>query len=192
MKTLFELSQKYNIPLVRSFPYDSNNILDIVRQQEDTEGVVVRFEDGHMIKIKSDWYVRIHKVKSALENEREVVAMALNNELDDMYPVLPEADAEKIRKFSSAILNEIEIIANDLYEDIIRNRIHMNRKEFALNMSERYNPLYRGLIFRFWDVKDITPALTYKAVCDIILKNCGSNQAYRKIKEEFFDMVTYA
>ena len=186
-------AHNYDIPIVKSFGFGDKNIVDVVRQQEDTEGVVVRFEDGHMVKIKSDWYVRIHKVKSALENEREVVAMALNNELDDMYPVLPEADVERIKKFSSLVIERIEEIASDLYEDITRYQYRgISRKDFALNMADEYDPLYRGLIFRYWDEKNIDRPLLLKAVCDTIMKNCGSNQAYRKIKEEFLKDIDYA
>lgn len=186
-------AHNHDIPIVKSFGFGDKNIVDIVRQQEDTEGVVVRFVDGHMVKIKSDWYVRIHKVKSALENEREIVAMALNNELDDIIPVLPMEDVEKINLFTGRVILKIEEIASNLYEDITRYQYRgISRKDFALNMADQYDPLYRGMIFRYWDEKNIDRPLLLKAVCDTILKNCGSNQAFRKIKEEFLKDIDYA
>lgn len=184
----------WDIPVVKAWEANAlgpQAVIDIVRQQEDTEGVVVRFADGHMVKIKSDWYVRIHKVKSALENEREVVAMTLNNELDDMYPVLPETDVQRIKKYSSKVLERIDDIVVDLFEEITEQQINHDRKTFAIEVSHLYDPLFRGLMFRFWDEKSLTPSLLYKAVCDTILKHCGSNQSFRKIKEEFLKDVEY-
>lgn len=184
-------AHNYDIPIVKSFGFGDRNIVDVVRQQEDTEGVVVRFVDGHMVKIKSDWYVRIHKVKSALENEREIVAMTLNNELDDIIPVLPMEDVEKINLFAGRVLLRIEQSAKDLTDDVYSYSAAMDRKTFAIEHAPKLASMYRGLIFKLWDTENVNSSLTYKMIVDMILKHCGSNQSYRKIKEEFLKDIDY-
>jgi RNA ligase len=162
----------------------------MVRAAEDFEGVVVRFDDGHMVKIKSDWYVRIHKVKSLLGQERDVVELILKNELDDMLPVLPREDVEKIEAFQSVLMATVTSAARSVKILVESNRHEMDRKTFALEHSSKFDPVWRGLIFQFWD-KEVTEVLTYLAVRDTILKNCGSNASYAKVKEAFLKGVDY-
>lgn len=187
---LVDCGEEFDIPVVKAYSYDSKNILEIIRQQEDTEGVVIRFQDGHMVKVKSDWYVRIHKVKSALANEREVVNMILNEKLDDIIPVLPPQDVEKIKSFQNKLMAKMHEQARILKILVDSNRMERDRKTFAIECSQNFTPLWRGLIFSFWDSCTDT-GWTFGAIRDTLLKHCQSNQAYRKIKEEFLKDVNY-
>lgn len=187
------IGERCGIPVVEAWEADIlslNSVIDIVRQAEDTEGVVVRFDDGHMVKIKSDWYVRIHKVKSLLGQERDVVALILNNELDDMLPVLPKEDVERVEKFRDLLTEQLKVMAKTIEIVIVTNKMAYDRKTFALERSHLYNPLIRGMIFSFWD-KECNEHLTYQAIVAIILKHCGSNASYAKVKEAFLKEVDY-
>ena len=191
---LERIGERYGIPVVKA--YDTNSakhpsyVVDMVRAAEDFEGVVVRFDDGHMVKIKSDWYVRIHKVKSLLGQERDVVELILKNELDDMLPVLPREDVEKIEKFQSALMEKIVTHAKYAASLVHRLRDRMDRKTFALEVAPTMPAMWRALVFQFWD-KEVTEVLTYLAIRDTILKNCGSNASYAKVKEAFLKEVDY-
>lgn len=183
-------ASNHDIPVVKAFQHflSPEAMLDAIRQSEGTEGIVVRFEDGHMVKIKSQWYTRIHKVKSLLGQERDVVSLVLNNELDDMIPVLPKEDAEKIEKFQTALMERIALCAKNLDAQTKLARASSSRKIFALEIAKDYNPVWRSLIFQFWD-KECNEHLTYQALVDIIKKNCGSNSSYAKVKEAFLKDV---
>lgn len=187
------LGERYGIPVVQA--WDSRITHDvlakIVRQSENIEGVVVRFDDGHMVKIKSDWYVRIHKVKSLLENEREVVGLALRNELDDLYPVLAPEDVVKVKSFVTALDVVLEDIANDIAKAIAYCKdVYKSKKEFALVKAADYTPLTRSMIFRHFDAPP-EPFVVYQELVDLILKNSLTNTAYRKVKEEFLKELNY-
>jgi RNA ligase len=187
---LERIGERYGIPVVQAYQHGDDEIVEQVRKWENTEGVVVRFDDGHMVKIKSDWYVRIHKVKSLLGQERDVVELILKNELDDMLPVLPREDVEKIETFQSALMATVTAAARSVKILVESNRHEMDRKTFALEHASKFDPVWRGLIFQFWD-KEVTEVLTYLAVRDTILKNCGSNASYAKVKEAFLKGVDY-
>ena len=182
----------WGIPVVQA--WDSRITHDvltkIVRQAEDIEGVVVRFDDGHMVKIKSDWYVRIHKVKSLLGQERDVVSLILNNELDDMLPVLPKEDVERVEKFQKAMMEELRKCAITLASSTLVFREKMDRKAFALEVAPEINSVWRGMTFQFWD-KECDEHLTYQAIVAMILKHCGSNASYEKVKEAFLQGIDY-
>ena len=181
----------FDIPVVKAYDYQDENIIDIVRQQEDTEGVVVRFEDGHMVKIKSDWYVRIHKVKALLGSEKEVVSLILNNELDDLLPVLPHEDVLKVERFSEAMNSHLKQVSHELFEliNFCRDK-YKARKEFAIVAAASIEPMHRSMIFKFFDI-DIEEAMIYNAVIDTVKSHCSSNPQYAKVKEAFLKGVSY-
>ena len=186
------IGERYGIEVVKAYDVSSSkhpsHIIDMVRAAEDAEGVVVRFDDGHMVKIKSDWYVRI--IKALLGNERDVVSLILNNQLDDMLPVLPREDVERVEKFEVGLMEQIRLSAWTVYQTVKQNRETMDRKTFALTYVPTFDPMLRGLVFQFWD-KECDEHLTYQAVVAMILKNCGSNASYAKVKEAFLKGVDY-
>ena len=185
-------ASEFNIPVVGAFEPIGDDLVDQIRKWEDAEGVVVRFDDGHMVKIKSEWYVRIHKVKSLLGQERDVVSLILNNELDDMLPVLPREDVERVEKFQKVLSWRLGIHAETLR--LIINEIpqQMDRKTFAIERAPGINAVWRGMIFQHWDSGPVDQHLTYQAIVDMIKKNCGSNASYAKVKEAFLKEVDYA
>lgn len=191
---LERIGEHYGIEVVKAYDVSSSkhpsHIIDMVRAAEDAEGVVVRFDDGHMVKIKSDWYVRIHKIKSLLGNERDVVSLILNNQLDDMLPVLPREDVERVEKFQLALSERLYLCAYNLSHQTKSARASSSRKVFALEIAQNYNPMWRGMIFQFWD-KECDEHLTYQAIVAMILKHCGSNASYAKVKEAFLKDVDY-
>lgn len=188
------IGRRYGIEVVKAYDVSRSKngqyIVDLVRKAEDFEGVVVRFDDGHMVKVKSDWYVRIHKIKSLLGQERDVVALILNNELDDMLPVLPREDVERVEKFQLALSERLYLCAYNLSHQTKLARASSSRKVFALEIAQNYNPMWRGMIFQFWD-KECNVDLTYQAIVAMILKNCGSNASYAKVKEAFLKDIDY-
>lgn len=186
------IGERYGIPVVKVWNAFGNHdiLVGAIRQWEGIEGVVVRFDDGHMVKIKSDWYVRIHKVKSLLGQERDVVALILNNELDDMLPVLPREDVERVEKFQTALMAQLKTAASAMKIVVQSNKMEYDRKTFALERASLFDTVWRGMIFQFWD-KECDEHLTYQAIVAMILKNCGSNASYAKVKEAFLKDVDY-
>jgi RNA ligase len=80
----------------------SGNLSDYIaraREQEGREGDIIRFADGHMCKIKNDWYVRIHKTVDRIVFDRNIVNLILNEEVDDVVPMLPKVQADRVRDF---------------------------------------------------------------------------------------------
>jgi RNA ligase len=191
--TMVKIAGTYDIPVVEAYTWNSkpNEVIDWIRQNEDTEGVVVRFDDGHMVKIKTDWYVRIHKVKALLGQERDVTALILNNELDDLLPVLPKEDVERVEKFRDILEKRLRFTSSALNRVVTEYTKTIDRKTFAIDYALDINPVIRGMIFSFWD-KECDEHLTYQAIVAMILKHCGNNASYAKVKEAFLKDVDYA
>ena len=78
------------------------NLGDYISRQrgaEGREGDIIRFADGHMLKVKNDWYVRIHKTVDRIVFDRNIVNLILNEEVDDVVPMLPKVQADRVRDF---------------------------------------------------------------------------------------------
>ena len=190
---MVEYASHYDgVEVVKSYENFRNHesLVRWVRRQEGIEGIVVRFDDGHMVKIKADWYVRIHKVKSLLGQERDVVKLILNNELDDLLPLLPKEDRERVEKFQTALMERLALCARSLETLVMMYTNTCDRKTFALEHAPKMDGIWKSLVFKFWD-KEINEHLTYAAIVDTILTKCGNNASYAVVKEAFLDGVDY-
>lgn len=87
------------VPQYGSLELGLNDYIDIARNQENREGDIIRFADGHMLKIKNDWYVRIHKALDRVRFDRNIVALILHEEMDDVVPLMPADVVRRVRQF---------------------------------------------------------------------------------------------
>jgi RNA ligase len=97
------IASKYGVPSVGHFRGDWQGIQDFqnhVVNLEGEEGYIIRFRDGHMLKLKNLWYLRIHKIKEELAFEKNVWALVLEDRVDDILPFIDDADATRLREFA--------------------------------------------------------------------------------------------
>ena len=136
------VAAQYDIPVVQPM----KNSLDTIPCLIDTEGVVVRFDTGHMIKIKSEWYVTIHRAKENLLFEKNVIRMILEDKVDDVLPNLPESDMRRIIAYKEKLLNNIEetVKMSQLALSLFRKS---SKKDFAIDIAPCLRPFIRVLMF---------------------------------------------
>jgi RNA ligase len=131
----------YNIPVVKAIAGDDTDIqkvVDHIRKWDDGEGVVIRFDTGHMIKVKADDYILRHKSKESINQEKNVIQVVLDDAVDDMIPLLTKEDAERLKNFQKAFWDSVEHTAmdmNDLYN--AGNTMYPDKKEFAVNFVQK-------------------------------------------------------
>jgi RNA ligase len=186
------IGQAYAIPVVNEFaPHtDMKAFLEYVRDLEDLEGFVVRFSDGHMLKLKCHWYLQIHKAKEAILQDRNIVELILDDKLDDIKAHLPAEDRDRLSQFESqfniAVSAAVFYLANDL--SWIREK-DIDRKTFALEYAKRRDPYMRALIFKNFDDND-TNKLWYD-VRNTIRNNLTKTVKYEALRDAWFPGVTY-
>lgn len=170
---MIDLCEYWDIPLVKAYDYQDENILDIVRNLEDTEGVVIRFDDGHMLKVKADWYVLRHKSKDAITREKNVLDYVVNERVDDVLPFLQAEDQSRLLKFQDefwAGFNNMATFYEGYCEQL--SRLGADRKEWALKvMPERkqVDPHLPTVVFGWYDNKPVRDTLL-----NIVRKNTGT------------------
>ena len=167
-----------NAPFTKVPRYGSveGNLGDYIarqREAEGREGDVIRFADGHMCKVKNDWYVRIHKTLDRIVFDRNIVDLIINEEVDDVIPMLPAVHVNRIRDFETRFWEAFKVkedallaerdICSQLYED--------DRKSIAVEFVPTLeHKADASFIFRMLDGKNIRGLMI-----DHIRKNISSN-----------------
>lgn len=169
---LERIGERYGVPVVKAYDFRDDNIVDIVRNMEDTEGVVIRFDDGHMLKVKADWYVLRHKSKDAITREKNVLDYIVNERVDDVLPFLQAEDQSQLMRFQGQFWLGVDTMVA-LYQEYC-NSITVDRKEWAIkHLPERkqYDQHMGTIVFGWYDGRDIKETLV-----NIIRKNIGTQK----------------
>lgn len=78
---------------------DPKAAINAVRDLKGEEGVIVRFNDGHMVKIKADEYCLIHGTVSDIVSEKNVINLIVFEGIDDALPLLPDDGRAQVEEF---------------------------------------------------------------------------------------------
>ena len=185
-----------HIPVVRQFEpqTDMKAFLEYVRDLEDLEGFVVRFDDGHMLKLKCHWYLQIHKAKEAILQDRNIVELILEEHLDDVKAHLPAEDRDRLTQFendlNTAVSNVIQNCLDILY--VARHEEKMDRKTFAIEVAPTLCPFIRPIIFKNYDNTSMYSAPTvFKDVCNTIRNNLSRTVKYEAIRDAWFPGIQF-
>ncbi|RJG46526.1 RNA ligase [Mesorhizobium sp. DCY119] len=114
----------------------ATEFLAYARAIQGAEGFVVRFEDGTMVKAKGEDYVLKHRAKDSILQEKNILALVLSGGLDDVLPLLDEADADAAREYAASVEAGVKRRADDLADFVAANS-NLPQKDFALQAIPR-------------------------------------------------------
>jgi RNA ligase len=173
---LLDKIREFDIPVVDIFPAfaDVETLLEYTKNLKNVEGFIVSFEDGHKLKIKADEYVRIHKTKDMIQFDRNIVDLIINENIDDVIPMLPETDVKKIRDFEARFWKaffKMEKTLYGLYREA-GTSYDYDKKRIATEYIPKYlkDKSYSSFIFGQIDGKNLREMLT-----NHITKSISSN-----------------
>ena len=122
----YEYAEYFNIPLVQRSevnPSTLKEFLTEISQKKKEEGVVFQFPDtGEMIKVKTDWYLQLHKLVS-FRRERDFAKLVISGNLDDVKAMLAsekfditglEIVERKVNKIFSELKSKVENTAAEI------------------------------------------------------------------------------
>lgn len=173
--TTYDIMRTYvatwNIPIVKAVDGLSVQNIDLfvkqVREWDDGEGVVLRFDNGHMIKVKADDYVLRHKTKDQISLEKNVIATILDDSVDDLIPLLTTEDAERLKEFQYAFWLNVEDVATDIHNTYKQIDRGQDQKEFATMAVPSVLPQYQPFMFKLrkrFPLKDLIIEQIQKSV----------------------------
>jgi RNA ligase len=135
------------IPVVR----EVDTTPEAVRSWQQGEGIVIRFGDGEMVKVKADAYVKRHRSMSLVRSDDNILSLILNDEIDDIMPLLSDSDAERAREYRDKVLACVDNVVGKA-EDLYEAGIHMypDKKNFAVQYVQRLpdNPGFAPILYQ--------------------------------------------
>lgn len=161
--------------------YDFNAYLAFKRGETLREGDIIRFADGHMVKVKNDWYVQIHKTKDIVRVDRNIVELVLGETIDDTRAMLDPSDLVRVDEVEAGFWAAFENAEGRLLglEMLARTIYGADKKRIALEMVPNLiNKQDGGLIFKLIDGYAIRDLLL-----DHCKKNIGSTPKYDALME---------
>ena len=152
-EVMSDYATAWNIPVVKSVDGLAVQNIDLfvkqVREWDDGEGVVLRFDTGHMVKVKADDYVLRHKSKDAINQEKNVIQTILEDAVDDLIPLLTPEDAERVKSFQNAFWVSVDDLASemaDLYN--AGNLMYPEKKDFAVEfVQKKILPIHAPIMY---------------------------------------------
>ena len=165
----------WNIPVVKAvngLPVQNINLfVKQVREWDDGEGIVLRFDTGHMVKVKADDYVLRHKSKDSISQEKNVLQTILEDAVDDLVPLLTPEDAERIKSFQGAFWMGLDEVALEMAELFVEgNKMYPEKKDFAVEfVQKKVSSLHAPIMYAMKGGKG-----SKEVLIDMIGKSLGS------------------
>ena len=173
MTTLREIATNFDIPLVKAHGSitDVKAFIGSIEDHKGIEGFVLRFANGHMLKIKCFDYLALHKAKEGIAHEKNVWAMVINESADDLKSFLEEDDRKRVESFETDLWCEISCIEYTLmlefdnaiaaakkidysvFEDADRER----KKQFAMHIQSNVSgdlAQVKSILYGMYDGKN--------------------------------------
>jgi len=131
-----------NIPVVKALAGLAVQNIDLfvkqVREWDDGEGIVLRFDSGHMVKVKADDYVLRHKSKDQISQEKNVLQTILDDAVDDLVPLLTPEDAERVKAFQNAFWASVMDLCIDMDHLFqMGTKKYPDKKDFAVEYVQK-------------------------------------------------------
>jgi RNA ligase len=167
----------WNIPVVKAVDGLSLQNIELfvkqVREWDDGEGIVLRFDTGHMCKVKSADYVLRHKSKDSISQEKNVIDCILQDAVDDLVPLLTPEDAARIQRFQNAFLKGLDEVALEMAELFVEgNKMYPEKKDFAVEfVQKKVSSLHAPIMYAMKGGKG-----SKEVLIDMIGKSLGSQQ----------------
>lgn len=187
------LIREYNIPVVEQHGSveDPKAFMQYVHELKNAEGFVIRWADGHRVKIKAHEYIQIHKAKEAILQDRNIVELILDEKLDDVKAHLPAEDRDRLTQFESDINHAFNgVVANILGSFFEIKASGIDRKTFALTKAQEYDGFVRPILFRIFD-GERAPADLREIIANTIRNNLGRTAKYEAIRDAWFPGIKF-
>jgi len=170
-------AEAYGVDVVREYQGTVANMEALLAETQDLtgqEGWIIRFDDGHMLKLKGAEYVLQHRAKDSIMRENGVIEMLLADKLDDVKAVLDDDTRHQLERFETDFWKGVADTVNiwQAVNQSVRSTHGTDRKAFALaDGTQVMDGNLKSAVFRAWDTPDFD---WRQAVVDTIAKNTGT------------------
>jgi RNA ligase len=133
---------------------DINDLTKIKElEKPNSEGFVIRFNNGFRVKVKFDEYVRLHRIVTGINPRRVWDILRNGDSLDEFMKGVPE----EFEKWIKGIRDELMGRKSEIYSQALTVFAELEkletRKDFALEVMNKYKDI-SGILFAMKDERD--------------------------------------
>lgn len=179
---MVDFAHEFNVDCVAATLDDEeiSKVLVSVKDMEDIEGIVYRFDNGHMLKVKTDLYCRMHKSKDIVSSDRRIYELILEEKIDDIKPLLMAEDISRVEKLENKLWKSVEAMANELDNSYDRFK-SLDKKTFAISHANGLNDFVRRGIFAKMTNDSSSIELSRK----FIAQNVGADNKFDAFRKKY-------
>jgi RNA ligase len=132
---VLNFSKTFNIPVIKKYEKTWDELMYDVEHVVGIEGYVLVLKDGRRVKLKTKWYLEMHRTMTKL-CKRDVVEAVLNETVDDMKSLLTSQgkDLAPIEAIEKQVVEEI-VVLRDQVGHIVWSNSNKSVKEVAIEMK---------------------------------------------------------
>jgi T4 RnlA family RNA ligase len=115
------ISQEWKIPVkyVNSINATLDELIERAKVEKDREGWVVEFDDGTMVKVKTNWYWNLHYIRTEnVFREDYISSHILNDTIDEVISQLDKEDDADAFEFIDKVKNAVYKWSLDIDEKV--------------------------------------------------------------------------
>lgn len=154
---LCAVAQEYDVPVVAQLPgtmASMNHLIEHTRGLQGFEGYVVRWHSGHMVKIKADHYVLLHRTKDQIRLEKNIIDILINEGADDLKPLLDQRDFDRFVEFENRFWRGVDVVVDQLQDLYQQGQQYQSRRDYAVEFVNCQPHHVRPLLFGMRDGVD--------------------------------------
>lgn len=179
-------AQEFNIPVAKALARveaghrSVADLLQFVKQRELEEGFVLRFHDGNMYKMKTEWYVQKHRQQgehfgdTGNWQEKNVWGMVVDKTLDDVLASLQPGERNTVaRKFQEDLWIGLDATAKAIYQDMLSyTSENTPKKDFVKSIQQRQDldQARKPIYLRLFDMPNLTEDDVLQEICKVVKK----------------------
>lgn len=187
-------ADRWNIDVVRALSGNVANMQQFLAETKDLKGMegwVIRFDNGHMYKVKAEEYLLVHKTKDHLTREKDVVRMVVKDQIDDLKPLLSPEDSRALSAFYDEVHTNINKKADELFwiTQAAYDNLNGSKKRFKEEVVD-FHPVKneRGILFHTWDLlsrEGVDVAGVAEQIRDIVVNSTGTGPKVDEVRNLF-------
>lgn len=135
---------------------DGNEFVDSIPNMDNIEGYVITLKTGQKVKVKTDWYVSLHRSKDSVGSPKRLFECVVNEAHDDLRGMFPEDE------YLMGRIDEMETKVRSIYKDIAKygedfynENKHLERKDFAILGQKELPPKYFHIAMALYTGKNV-------------------------------------
>ena len=170
-------ADKYNVKMTEIFNKTFDEVMEDTKNYKsyEMEGYVLNI-DGHLVKIKIDDYVHIHKILSNISSINLIIQHIADNTFDDLISKVPESYKQRVMKIANIIFNYIKQTNQDI-DNYFNNAPKDSRKDFMIWIDKNVPDELVGYVKQKYLGQEY----------NVIKRMYGSQPKYKKLKEMGID-----